>query len=751
MGGGACEPTSLSVQNVSCPADVTCFRALTATLPPGGGPSFRLPNRLTVPTSKLKKELTLFDVYAISTGAMFSSGFFLLPGLATAKAGPAAVLAYLLAGVLILPAMFSQAELSTAMPKAGGTYYFLDRSLGPLAGTVGGLGTWLALVLKSAFALIGMGAYLYYLVDVPIKPLAAGLTVAFAVLNIVGAKETSGLQRLLVAILVGVLMFFVVQGLVEVVSLGAANVERQFTPFAPFGGGSLIATIGLVFVSYAGLTKVASVAEEVQNPDRNIPLGMILSLVTATALYVVGVFILVAVLDADELRSDLTPIATAAESFFTWLPGSWGLYLIVIAAIAAFASTGNAGILSASRYPMAMARDLLVTPRLAVLGKSGTPTLAIVVTAALMIVAIVALDVESLAKLASAFQLVIFALVNVAVLVMRESHIPSYVPGYRSPLYPWMQIAGIIAPIVLITQMGALALGLTGLTILLSLAWYAYYVQPNPKVEREGAIYHLFARLGQHRYDPLDGELRTILKEKEMSDFVPFETLVTQSVVIDADAGRDYESVVRQAALELAQRIGSPADELAEGLLHGARFGATPVIRGAALPHQRLPGIDRPYLALVRCRDGLEAPAYDLDVTDGEATTGKVFAVFVLVSPTEPPGQHLRTLAALASRIDEVGFLDAWRAAPNEQAIRETLVTNDRYLTLVLDADGTTAPFIGRRLRELRLPQGVLVALVHRDGQAVVPSGSTLLEVGDRLTIIGETDGVRELLDRFSS
>lgn len=90
---------------------------------------------------KLQRTLTLFDVYAISTGAMFSSGFFLLPGLATAKAGPAAILAYFLAGVLVLPAMFSQAELSTAMPKAGGTYYFLDRSLGPMAGTVGGLGT----------------------------------------------------------------------------------------------------------------------------------------------------------------------------------------------------------------------------------------------------------------------------------------------------------------------------------------------------------------------------------------------------------------------------------------------------------------------------------------------------------------------------------------------------------------------------------------------------------------------------------
>merc|ERR1711969_231597 len=102
---------------------------------------------------------------------------------------------------------------------------------------------------------------------------------------------------------------------------------------------------------------------------------------------------MIAVLDPSELRSDLTPVATAAEKFFTWLPEPWGLGLIVAAAIAAFASTGNAGILSASRYPLAMARDGLVTQKLGVLGRFGTPTTAVVVTSALMVFVIVALDV----------------------------------------------------------------------------------------------------------------------------------------------------------------------------------------------------------------------------------------------------------------------------------------------------------------------------------------------------------------------
>jgi len=132
----------------------------------------------------LKKNLSLFDVYAMSTGAMFSSGLFLLPGIAASYTGDSIYLAYLCAGLLILPAMYCMAELSTAMPKAGGTYYFLDRAMGPLMGTIGGLGSWVAVVFKSAFALVGMGAYLSLYLDMSFTPLAIILTVAFGALNI---------------------------------------------------------------------------------------------------------------------------------------------------------------------------------------------------------------------------------------------------------------------------------------------------------------------------------------------------------------------------------------------------------------------------------------------------------------------------------------------------------------------------------------------------------------------------------------
>ena len=698
-------------------------------------------------SERLKKDLTLFDVYAISTGAMFSSGFFLLPGLAAAKAGPAVVLAYLLAGLLILPAMVSQAELATAMPRAGGAYYFLDRSLGPLVGTVGGLGTFFALALKSAFALVGMGAYLAFFVDLPIKPLAVALTLVFMVINIVGAKETTGLQRLLVIILLTVLAYFTVQGLAEVAGTwGEPATRGQFKPFLPFGFAELLGTVGFVFVSYAGLTKVASVAEEVRNPDRNIPLGMALSLATVTVIYVLGVFIMVAVLDPDELHADLTPVATAGAAFFDWLPEPYGLILIVAAATAAFASTGNAGLLSASRYPLAMARDRLVPEGLSVLGRFQTPTRAIVLTAGLMIACIVVLDEEGIAKLASAFQLFIFMLLNLAVVVMRESRIPSYDPGYRSPFYPWTQVAGIVVSLALIGYMGWLAVLFTAGMAVGCLVWYRTYARG--RVVRDGAIYHWFERLGHRRFEGLDSELRTILKEKGLRDEDPFEEVVARATVLDLEEEVTFDALVEQAAQHLASRLPMGEGEVVDAFMRGTRVGATPVAHGVALPHLQVAALDRPELVLVRVQGGVRIPVSEHDAQEGPPAQ-VAHALFFLASPEADPRQHLRILAEIAGRADEDFFLDEWKAARDADDLKTFLLRSQRFLSLVVDPDTTTEALAGQPLRAAGWPTGCLVALIRRGDDTLIPSGSTVLETGDRLTIIGTPDGIGTLRQRY--
>ncbi|MFQ5537273.1 MAG: amino acid permease [Gemmatimonadota bacterium] len=689
---------------------------------------------------RLRKELDLLDVYAISTGAMFSSGFFLLPGLAAAQTGPSVGLAYLVAGLFVLPAVFSVAELSTAMPRAGGAYYFLDRSMGPMVGTLGGLGTWVALMLKSAFALVGMGAYLALYLDVPMKPLAVGFTVLFAVVNAVGSKESSGLQRWLVATLILILGAFVGEGLWTLAAGLTGDSPQEATPFFTHGFAGFMGTVGFVFVSYAGLTKVASVSEEVRNPDRNIPLGMMLSLGTAAALYSIGVYIIVALVPLAELAGDLTPVATAASVLFAWLPGDLGVLLVVVAAVAAFASTGNAGILSASRYPLAMARDRLVPQRLGSLGRFRTPTFSIIVTSALIAASILVLNVDEIAKLASAFQLLMFSLLNLAVIIMRESRIEAYDPGYRSPLYPWMQIAGSLAPMWLIAEMGQMAILFSLGLLAVAAAWYFLYARDL--VEREGAIFHTFARLGERRHDRLDLELRAIVKEKGLRPDDPFDEVVARAAVLDYAEAPTFGDLLDDAARALHERTGVPAQELSKGLRSMAEGGFVPVGRGVALPHLRVAGLPRPAILLARLRRGSEA---DQDEMSG------VRAALFLISPEDQPGQHLRLLGHLATHADDPGFLEAWMAAEDDDALRATLLRRERAMSVTVGERPTTMAWVGRPLRGLELPRGTLVALVCRNGATLVPDGSSVLETGDRLTIIGSLEGIQTLTAQLQS
>jgi len=225
---------------------------------------------------RLKKELGLMDVYAIATGATLSAGFFLLPGIAAVQAGPALVLAYMIAAIPLIPAMFSVIELATAMPRAGGVYYFLDRSLGPFFGTIGGIGTWLALILKVAFALVGMGAYVrLYFPEMQIKPLAVVIALILGALCLFGAHKSSKLQVWMALLLLALLGLFFGAGVLE---FQPAHFENFFAS----GFDAILGTAGMVYISYVGVTKVASLSEEVKNPERNLPLGIMLALGTGS-------------------------------------------------------------------------------------------------------------------------------------------------------------------------------------------------------------------------------------------------------------------------------------------------------------------------------------------------------------------------------------------------------------------------------------------------------------------------------------
>ena len=323
----------------------------------------------------MKKELNLFNIYAIATGTTLSTGFFLLPSLAFNEAGPAMVLSYILAVVPLIPAMFSIVELATAMPRAGGTYYFLDRSMGPFIGTIGGFGTWLALIFKTAFSLLGMGAYLsIFWPEISTVTVAVGFAMGFGLMNLFGTKSVGAIQVYFVVFLVLVLFVFIVLGLPEIQ-------YSRFEGFFDRGTMSIFSTAGLVFISYVGVTNIASVAEEIKDPERNLPIGVFLAITTAIMIYGLGTMIMVGVLPADELAQNLTPVASTAEALF----GKWGKAGITIAAIISFASVANAGILSASRYPLAMSRDHLIPRRFSRITARGIPHFGVAMTVGLIL------------------------------------------------------------------------------------------------------------------------------------------------------------------------------------------------------------------------------------------------------------------------------------------------------------------------------------------------------------------------------
>ena len=685
--------------------------------------------------SRLRKQLALFDIYVISTGAMISSGFFLLPGLAASYTGSSVVLAYFLSGLLILPAMLSNAELATAMPRAGGTYYYLDRTLGPLVGTIGGIGTWLALVLKSGFALIGMGAYLALVVEVPLVPTAIGFSVIFGILNIVGAKQSSKMLRVFVLALLVMLGYFLIHGFAEIMGPVEGGRMSRLQPVLPHGVDGLFGAVGLVFVSYVGLTKVASLAEEVENPDRNIPLGMTLALITATGVYVIGTYIMVAVLGVEQLSASITPVADTARAFTKWIPSRISMWLMVVAAVVAFAAMANAGIMAASRYPLAMARDNIMPKVFAGTGQRGTPVLSIVLTVVLLVLMLLLLDVEGVAKAASALQLLIFGLINLAVIVMRESGLHSYDPGFKSPLYPWPQLVGVFVPLVLVAEMGWLPVLFTlGVTVS-SFAWYNYYVKA--KIARDGAIFHVFERLGRRRYAGLDRELRDIMKEKGLRAEDPFDHLVAQATIIDHDEPFDLEDLIHTASIHLAARVPATTEELDHSIAMGLEGGGAPIAHGAALLHARLPVLDDSALVLVRCRNGVVVSERMGEIAR-QTRDQPVRAVFVLVSGENDPGRHLRILAQMAGRVEDETFIDHWLLSADEQELKETLLRDERFLSVQLGAALPGKQWIGKSLQQLDLPEEVLVALIRRDDRSIVPQWRTTLQDGDRITIIGE-------------
>lgn len=607
--------------------------------------------------TKLKKRLGLAGVFCIASGAMISSGLFVLPGLAHARAGPAIVVSYLLAGLLAATGLLSTAELATAMPRAGSDCFFVTRSMGPAVGIVAGLFNWVSFSLKAAFALVGMAAFVRLLAPIDMRISGVALGLAFIALNLVGVKEAARVQLALVVGLLALMLLYVIRG------LPAVNVER-YADFAPRGAAAVFSTAGFVFVSYGGLLKIASVAEEVRNPGRTIPAGMILSLVVTSIFYTLMVTVTVGVLPADQLNGSLTPIADGALAFM----GRGGQIALGIAAALAFLTTANAGIMAGSRYLLAMSRDGMLPRFVSRVGERfGTPHVAILVTGSLVIMPLF-VDLYILVEAASIGLILTNILANLSMIMLRESQLQNYRPTFRAPLYPWVQVAGIIGFVFVLFEMGIEAFFISALLAVSGFCLYWFY--GRDRVHKESALLHLIQRItaGELVTGTLEAELKQVVRERDEIVFDRFDRIVENCIIIDTDQPLPAEELFQITAERLSPRLSADRQTLLDALVARERESSTVISSGLAVPHMVIDGEHVFDILLARSRQGFVFHP-DKPV---------VHSVFVLIGTKDERNFHLQALWAIAQIVQEPGFDKRWRAARGEQGLRDLVLLGER-------------------------------------------------------------------------
>ena len=622
--------------------------------------------RIIRPENSLKKTLGFFDVFSIATGAMISSGIFLLPGVAFGRFGPAMIITYVLAGICALSGMLATVELATAMPLAGGIYYYTGRSLGPIAGTISGLLNWCAVTLKSAFAIFGMAAIINQLFGYDQIWCGVILALAFLLINLISTSAAAWAEIIMVVILLAIMGIFICLGFPEVAS-------ERFIPFFKegCGAGGLFGEAAFVFVSYGGLLGAASISEEVKNPSRNLPWGLLGSTVAVTLLYGLVLIVTVGAWNdaemATTLDKSLTPLADLAKHFY----GQPGYWLLTVGALMAFVTTANAGVLAASRFPFAMGRDQLIPEIFGrTYGKHKMPLPAILLTG-LTMTAAQFMRLESLVTVASTVIMASFILTNISVIILRESGIQNYRPSFRMPFYPYTPLLCIILFVVLIEELGttsiriALGLALTG-----ALLYFLFGRKGRVEYALLHIVYKLFRpNIAEPTGANLESELKTIIRERDGIVADEFDEILERAEVHTEEHHVDFKELALHVCEEHANQFPYAPRALATMLINRENASSTAISRDIAIPHTVLMGENIFHMVIVKAPEGIHfspaAPA--------------VRAAFFIFASSDRRNLHLKAIAAIAQIVQHPDFEKRWETAKTREQIRDLFLLAKRH------------------------------------------------------------------------
>jgi amino acid transporter/nucleotide-binding universal stress UspA family protein len=405
---------------------------------------------------RLSRELRLLDITMIGVGAMIGAGIFVLTGIAAGVAGPALIVAFLLNGFVALLTAMAYAELGSAFHDAGGGYLWVKSSLPDPNGFLSGWMSWFAHAVACSLYALGFGAYFrlaleavgappFHLGFMTLEKWLAVLTcVVFSYINYRGASETGKAGNVVTVGKIAVIGGFIGLGLW--VLAGRPDWRVSFEPFFMRGWGGVFAAMGLTFIAFEGYEIIAQTSEEVENPKRNVPRAIFLSLLIVIPIYLLVAFVAIGAVVAPEGmqvaqylgQEKEIALVRAADQFL-----SGGGFVILVGGLLSTLSALNATIYSSSRVAFAMARDAnLPTAIGAVHPRRATPHLAIGASALIVIGMAVLLPIEDVAAAADIMFLLLFVQVNVAVIRLRRLR-PDLDRGFRIPLMPVVPILAI--------------------------------------------------------------------------------------------------------------------------------------------------------------------------------------------------------------------------------------------------------------------------------------------------------------------
>ncbi len=415
------------------------------------------------------RDLGLFDATMIGVGAMIGAGIFVLTGIAAGESGPASILAFALNGGVTLLTAFAYAELAAAIPEAGGGYAFVRRAFPGVVGFTAGWLLWFAYTVACSLYALGFAGYFweFFVKYAPgLADAAFGVVsehgamlavtvfvgVLFVRLNARGAEVTGQAENVLTVSKLLVLAVFIAYGL-KAVWAAPDEAAASFSPFFPQGFGGVVVAMGLTFIAFEGYDLIATVAEEIKDPERNIPRATFISLAITVVMYLLILFVSLAAAKGPngqpswEFLGDYgeTAIVRAAEGFMP----DFGVAVIVFGGLLSTMSALNATVMASSRVAFSMGRDRLLPEAMArVHPQRRTPHVAIVVTGVILLAMALTLPIEAVGSAASLIFLLTFAMVNLSVIVLRRKA-PDIPRRYRVPFYPLVPLLGIVLNLAL--------------------------------------------------------------------------------------------------------------------------------------------------------------------------------------------------------------------------------------------------------------------------------------------------------------